>query len=99
MTRLGSHKRPAIVRVQTHERAKEITELCSGHDWEFIVGVEPDKDEDVTDVMKLLHPENFTVRVDRIAGRNDPCPCGSGSKYKKCCLRALPANTMPSRQP
>ena len=18
-------------------------------------------------------------------GRNDPCPCGSGSKYKKCC--------------
>jgi uncharacterized protein len=22
------------------------------------------------------------------AGRNDPCPCGSGRKYKKCCLRA-----------
>ncbi len=21
-------------------------------------------------------------------GRNDPCPCGSGRKYKKCCLRA-----------
>ena len=20
------------------------------------------------------------------AGRNDPCPCGSGKKYKKCCL-------------
>jgi preprotein translocase subunit SecA len=20
-------------------------------------------------------------------GRNDPCPCGSGSKYKKCCGR------------
>lgn len=20
------------------------------------------------------------------AGRNDPCPCGSGLKYKKCCL-------------
>jgi uncharacterized protein YecA (UPF0149 family) len=19
-------------------------------------------------------------------GRNDPCPCGSGKKYKKCCL-------------
>jgi SEC-C motif-containing protein len=24
------------------------------------------------------------VRVDKI-GRNDPCPCGSGRKYKKCC--------------
>ncbi|HKJ88511.1 MAG TPA: SEC-C metal-binding domain-containing protein [Gammaproteobacteria bacterium] len=24
------------------------------------------------------------VRKDR-AGRNDPCPCGSGKMYKKCC--------------
>jgi preprotein translocase subunit SecA len=24
------------------------------------------------------------VRPDKI-GRNDPCPCGSGKKYKKCC--------------
>ena len=22
----------------------------------------------------------------RPPGRNDPCPCGSGNKYKKCCL-------------
>jgi len=22
------------------------------------------------------------------AGRNDPCPCGSGKKYKKCCLKS-----------
>jgi uncharacterized protein YecA (UPF0149 family) len=20
-------------------------------------------------------------------GRNDPCPCGSGKKYKQCCLK------------
>jgi hypothetical protein len=25
------------------------------------------------------------VRFDK-AGRNDPCPCGSGEKYKKCCF-------------
>jgi len=25
-------------------------------------------------------------RPGRAAGRNDPCPCGSGLKYKKCCL-------------
>ena len=24
----------------------------------------------------------------RDVGRNDPCPCGSGKKYKKCCLAA-----------
>lgn len=27
------------------------------------------------------------------AGRNDPCPCGSNKKYKKCCLGAAPAET------
>jgi uncharacterized protein len=25
-------------------------------------------------------------RADGKVGRNDPCPCGSGKKYKKCCL-------------
>jgi preprotein translocase subunit SecA len=29
------------------------------------------------------------VRSDAAAGRNDPCPCGSGKKYKKCCGRNL----------
>ena len=27
------------------------------------------------------------VRGHRV-GRNDPCPCGSGKKHKKCCGRA-----------
>jgi len=25
------------------------------------------------------------VKSAKTAGRNDPCPCGSGKKYKKCC--------------
>ncbi|MBQ3660901.1 MAG: SEC-C domain-containing protein [Firmicutes bacterium] len=24
------------------------------------------------------------MRVDKKIGRNDPCPCGSGKKYKNC---------------
>jgi preprotein translocase subunit SecA len=32
-------------------------------------------------------PEKIeTVRREgKKVGRNDPCPCGSGKKYKKCC--------------
>lgn len=26
-----------------------------------------------------------TIRKTQEVGRNDPCPCGSGKKYKKCC--------------
>ena len=35
------------------------------------------------------HPESrevTPVQKTTKVGRNDPCPCGSGKKYKKCCL-------------
>lgn len=31
------------------------------------------------------HKKSKTVVKDKEPGRNDPCPCGSGKKYKKCC--------------
>jgi len=33
--------------------------------------------------VKIVEP----IRAGPRVGRNDPCPCGSGKKYKKCCLR------------
>jgi preprotein translocase subunit SecA len=30
-------------------------------------------------------PKQQTIRNSNQVGRNDPCPCGSGKKYKKCC--------------
>lgn len=44
--------------------------------------------------LRPAHDEAASGRVKPIQragspiGRNDPCPCGSGKKYKKCCLRA-----------
>jgi hypothetical protein len=35
-----------------------------------------------------LEPPAPAENKFRDVGRNDPCPCGSGKKYKKCCLRA-----------
>ena len=35
---------------------------------------------------RVSRPASSTpVRVENKVGRNDPCPCGSGKKYKKCC--------------
>lgn len=28
-------------------------------------------------------------------GRNDPCPCGSGKKYKKCCMGKMEQKRIP----
>ena len=65
-------------------KAREIVALCDRNGWKVIVGVEADKPEDIWNVAELLRgalPSSQSVG----AGRNDPCPCGSGLKYKKCC--------------
>jgi len=36
---------------------------------------------------RSLTGQTSTVRVTLRVGRNSPCPCGSGKKYKKCCGR------------
>ncbi|MGB3067432.1 MAG: UPF0149 family protein [Ottowia sp.] len=40
---------------------------------------------DLYTIAKSLGPRIDPVRNDAKVGRNDPCPCGSGKKYKKCC--------------
>jgi uncharacterized protein len=34
-------------------------------------------------------PNPSSVRAPNTPGRNDPCPCGSGKKYKRCCGRSF----------
>ena len=49
-------------------------------DVEFIHGeVEKPTDE------KVKQKKQQPVRAQATTGRNEPCPCGSGKKYKKCC--------------
>jgi len=50
MAKLGSEKRPAVVHVQTEVRAGEILSICEERGWKVIVGIEPDKPEDISDV-------------------------------------------------
>lgn len=46
------------------------------HDHEHVHG--PDCNHD--------HHKQMPIRNEKKVGRNEPCPCGSGKKYKKCCL-------------
>lgn len=34
-------------------------------------------------------PNKIRGEVTLNVGRNDPCPCGSGKKFKKCCGRGI----------
>ncbi len=47
---------------------------------------ENDYDDDDFDSFEPPFPPQTIVNRQPKIGRNDPCPCGSGKKYKKCCL-------------
>jgi SWIM/SEC-C metal-binding protein len=83
-TKLGTEKNPAVVRVQTEKRMKEVASIFEENGWKFTIGLEPDKPEDITDLELLLNPTS-PMKAEQKVGRNAPCPCGSGKKYKKCC--------------
>jgi SWIM/SEC-C metal-binding protein len=89
MASVGTRKKPAIVRVQTEERAQRLLEFCQDNDIAVLVGVEPDKAEDITDIERAILAREPARPVLKI-GRNDPCPCGSGKKFKKCCVDQPP---------
>ena len=83
MAKLGTKKRPIVVRVQKEERGRYVAERCAEHGWQYIIGFKPDKPEDISDLEKALNPP-MPIQSHKV-GRNDPCPCGSGKKYKNCC--------------
>ncbi len=37
---------------------------------------------------QVVHPARPALQPQKKIGRNDPCPCGSGKKYKHCCGKA-----------
>lgn len=82
--KLGTPMNPAVVNVQTAEKAKEVEAVFETNGWEYQIELEPDKPENLSDLEILLNPQPTRI-ADKKAGRNDPCPCGSGKKYKKCC--------------
>ena len=42
-------------------------------------------DEETRKRLALEQKKSKTIVKGEKIGRNDPCPCGSGKKYKKCC--------------
>ena len=57
-------------------------------DADYLYGLEEWKNIVTEERYKQIYDDfrrSRTVRVEKKPGRNDPCPCGSGKKYKNCC--------------
>ena len=69
-----------------------ILEVMEGGNPEEIaqkVGMPPEQLVALSDSFVQQHQQSSLLgeSAERKIGRNEPCPCGSGKKYKKCCLR------------
>jgi hypothetical protein len=54
MAKLGSTKRPLILRVASDENAMVAVGICEQHGWHYVLGVEPGKPEDLRDLARAL---------------------------------------------
>lgn len=69
-----------------------LSEKCScGKYWTRWIGVGPEpsvRPAQLTEENEMEWSYDVAPKIAKVAvGRNDPCSCGSGKKYKRCCLK------------
>jgi hypothetical protein len=68
-----------IPKLYFNMQAAEADHLYTLPEWDAILS------EEEREAIVKEYKQSRTVHVEKKPGRNDPCPCGSGKKYKKCC--------------
>ncbi|MBU2953730.1 PBPRA1643 family SWIM/SEC-C metal-binding motif protein [Marinobacter sp. F3R08] len=82
----GSRKYPLTLLVTTEARKQEIEALVAdaGLYADITLDTREGAVESITELTAILN-KSPTVKQERLPSRNDPCSCGSGLKFKKCC--------------
>ena len=71
----------ALTRVRVEQRPTEVAE-------EVVAAPEPEpmfQHKEQPQQLSYSNEPEDQAKAENKPGRNDPCPCGSGKKYKKCC--------------
>jgi tetratricopeptide (TPR) repeat protein len=85
MLRESKGNRPFMKDAAMAEYGKKERKFQCGHYYEFY----PEKRQELEQVQWDSQEDGTFVRQGRKIGRNEPCPCGSGKKYKNCCGKGL----------
>ncbi|UIP28770.1 PBPRA1643 family SWIM/SEC-C metal-binding motif protein [Photobacterium sp. TLY01] len=80
----GTEEAPVSVVVNTEARKAEIEALVAEHAIVANIVVDAAQAENTVALDTLLN-KPATITFEKTPNRNDPCSCGSGKKYKKCC--------------
>lgn len=82
----GSKKYPLVLTVTNEKRKQELANLADQANIYTDIRVDSNEGaiESIAELTALLN-KGSTVKIDKTPSRNEPCTCGSGKKYKKCC--------------
>jgi len=82
--KMGTEELPLVLLVKTEARAEEVQALAEKHELVVSITINAEKDENINELNILIN-KPVTTRFEKTPARNEPCSCGSGKKYKKCC--------------
>jgi len=84
--KLGTKKRPLVLVVTSEARKQSVEALVAEAKLHAVISVDASEGavESIAELTALLG-KTGTVTVEKTPARNDPCICGSGKKFKKCC--------------
>jgi len=80
----GTEKNPLTLVVNSDEKKQEVETLVADNGLFANITVDSAIDEDINELTTTLN-KPVTTTFEKTPNRNDPCSCGSGKKYKKCC--------------
>lgn len=82
----GTKKYPLSLMVTNEARKREVEALVA--EAKLFADITVDESDGAVESIAELDAalaKGKTVTLDKVPSRNDPCSCGSGKKYKKCC--------------
>ncbi|MBV7315228.1 PBPRA1643 family SWIM/SEC-C metal-binding motif protein [Shewanella sp. NIFS-20-20] len=84
VAKAGTETNPLQLIVTDENRAQQIQALLEQHQLIGKIIIDAEKAEDIRQLDVIINKPSTTL-VAAKPNRNEPCPCGSGNKYKKCC--------------
>lgn len=82
--KLGSTNNPLTLNVPSQARKDEVASIVTKHQLVANIEIDADVAENILELDAVLNKPQ-TQTFAKTPERNDPCSCGSGKKYKKCC--------------
>ncbi|WP_318519492.1 PBPRA1643 family SWIM/SEC-C metal-binding motif protein [Photobacterium leiognathi] len=83
-TKLGTETNPLTLIVISEERKQALLQQIEENNLFANITVDANVAENTAEFDGIFNKPKTTV-FEKTPNRNDPCSCGSGQKYKKCC--------------